>query len=242
MLEKLRAPEDHTSVIRMIKTIGNSCLGLLETIDDFELRKIKPRVLKLTDGGPGVGKSNRDVRFRAAEKVLIDNLDFYTRIHRASGDCRNEVDRTQATVGKTISDGGSIPWEYKKLDIESDNVKQMSIEEIENLEDEIYKFNVTQTCKDLSRRVENAPGPRGGFITGLVSYKKDELFFNDELSLKRFLDTAPSKRQTVSGFHYYDQVTKFYEAHFTEGELYMEYVRFNCEDTLDSICDFCRKD
>lgn len=241
VLETLQAAEDHTSVIHMIKSIGNSCLGLLETIDDFELRKIKPRVLELTDGGPGVGKSNRDVRFRAAEKVLIDNLDFYTRIHRASGDCQNEVERTQAAVGKAISDGGSIPWEYKKLDIESDNVKQMSIEEIENLEDEIYKFNVTQTCKDLSRRVENAPGPRGGFMTGLVSYKKDELFFNDELSLKMFLDTAPSKRQTVPGFHYYDQVTKFYETHFTEGELYIEYVRFNCEDTLDSICDFCRK-
>ncbi|CAC5417724.1 unnamed protein product [Mytilus coruscus] len=210
-------------------------------LNEFELRKTKPRVLELTDGGPGVGKSNRDFRFRAAEKVLIDNLDFYTRIHRATVDCQNEVERTQAAVGKAISDGGSIHWEYKQLDIEDNDIKQMTIDEIEKTDDDINKFNVTQTCKDLAMRVENSPGPRGGFMTGLVvGCDKEQLYFYDETALKYYLDTAPSKRQNVPGYHYFQKVSKFYDTHFTEGELYMEFVRFNCEDTTNQICEICK--
>lgn len=239
--EKLRSPKEEDDFELLIEDVGVCCTTLIETVKGFKLRRSKSRVLELTDGGPGVGKSNRDVRFRAAEKVLLDNLDFYTRIHRASGDCQNEVERTQAAVGKAISDGGSIPWEYKTLDISDDNVKNMSIEDIEKLEDEINKFNVTQTCKDLSRRVESAPGPRGGFMSGLVSYDKDELFFNDDANLKQFLDTAPSKRSALPGFNYYQKVSNFYDNHFSEGELYMEFVRFNCAElsTNDELCEFC---
>lgn len=238
--EQLGDIETSEDVQELIENVAHSCTQLLNMLNDFELRKTKPRVLELTDGGPGVGKSNRDVRFRAAEKVLIDNLDFYTRIHRATGDCQNEVERTQAAVGKAISDGGSIHWEYKQLDIEDDEIKQMTIDEIEKTEDDINKFNVTQTCKDLAMRVENSPGPRGGFMTGIVvGCDKEQLYFNDETALKCYLDTAPSKRQNVPGYHYFQKVSKFYDTHFTEGELYMEYVRFNCEDTTNQICEIC---
>lgn len=99
-----------------------------------------------------------------AEKVMIQELDFYTLIHRASGDCQNEVERTQSAVGKAISEGGSINWEYKSLDIHSEHsehVHNMNLEQLEVYEDEIYMHNVTETCKELAMRIENSPGPLG---------------------------------------------------------------------------------
>ena len=67
---------------------------------ELHLPPIRPRVLEQTDAGPGVGVSNKQVQFRAVEKVCLEELDFYTRVHLASGDCQNLVERTQAAVGK----------------------------------------------------------------------------------------------------------------------------------------------
>ncbi|CAC5426571.1 unnamed protein product [Mytilus coruscus] len=181
--------------------IGN-CTGLLKLFDGLHLRKLKPRVQELTDAGPGVGKSNRDIRFRAAEKVLIENLDFYSR--RATGDCQNEVERTQSAVGKAISD-----------DL------------------------ISETCKDLARRVQNSAGPSRGFMIGLVSNTKDGMFFSDETSLKNYLDTAQTKRHMLPRYNYYKKNSDFYASHFEDGELYIEYVKFKCEEKNGTTCEYC---
>jgi len=203
----IQSPDDINELKGLYENIVSNCSIFLKTLKNFNVRKLKPRVLELTDAGPGVGKSNRDVRFRAAEKVLIQNLDLFTRIHRATGDCQNEVERTQSAVGKAITDGGSIHWEYKILDINSEQVKQMSFEELEKHEDEINKYNVIETCKDLSMRIDSSPGPRGGLMTGLVADLKEDMFFNDEVTLKAYLDTAPTKRHLQPGFNYYKKVS-----------------------------------
>lgn len=223
----------------MYENLLSSCSHFIELIEGLKLRKLKPRVLELTDAGPGVGKSNRDVKFRAAEKVMIQELDFYTRIHRATGDCQNEVERTQSAVGKAISDGGSINWEYKSLDIHSEQVHNMNLEQLEVYEDEIYMHNVTETCKELAMRIENSPGPRGGFMVGLVADLKDNMFFNDDKTLKAFLDAARTKKCDLPGYNYYKTISDFYESHFDEGELYLEFVKFRCEEKTGTICKFC---
>ncbi|CAC5411070.1 unnamed protein product [Mytilus coruscus] len=110
-----------------------------------------PQVLELTDAGPGVGKSNRDVRFRAAEKILIDNLDFYTGIHKATGDRQNEVERTQVAVGKALSDGGSIYWEYKQLDVTNEAEK---VDKIAHVEGHLSR----QRAISVFKKSDNAPG------------------------------------------------------------------------------------
>ncbi|KAG8175760.1 hypothetical protein JTE90_029245 [Oedothorax gibbosus] len=89
---------------------------ILTTINAYELPKVRPRVVELTDAGPGVGVSNIEVRIRSAEKVMIHNLDRLTRIHRSRGDSgQNEAERTNALIGNAISDGGSIKWDYFKI-------------------------------------------------------------------------------------------------------------------------------
>ena len=115
---------DISDLTSLYESLSRECSSLIKTVSELKLPATKPRVLELTDAGPGVGISNRDVKFRAAEKVIIDNLDFYSRVHRATGDCQNEFERTQAAVGKAFVDGGSIQWEYKKVDIHDENVKK----------------------------------------------------------------------------------------------------------------------
>lgn len=75
------------------------------------------------------------------KKSKLDNLDLYARIHRATGDCQNEVERTQATVGRAIVDGGSIQWKHKCIE-ENDDAKQLTFDEYEKLEEEITIYNV----------------------------------------------------------------------------------------------------
>ena len=49
------------------------------------------------------------------ENVCLEKLDFYTRVHLASGDCQNPVERTQAAVGKAMANGNRIHWEHEQV-------------------------------------------------------------------------------------------------------------------------------
>ena len=97
----------------------------------------RPRVIELTDGGPGVSVGNHDVQFRLAERARIINADYLIRLHLASGDSsQNEVGRCQSYLGDAICDGGSISWEYKLPfeGIPEDKLKEMSSEQLEESE------------------------------------------------------------------------------------------------------------
>ena len=59
------------------------CKTLLNLISSFSLPALKPRVLELTDAGPGVGCNNSEVQFRMVEKILIHKLDKIVGIHPA---------------------------------------------------------------------------------------------------------------------------------------------------------------
>ena len=65
--------------------------------------------MELTDGGPGVGVSNFEVRFRDAEIALLHNSDQRARLHRATNDSgQNEAERSNACIGDALVDGGSL--------------------------------------------------------------------------------------------------------------------------------------
>ena len=94
----------------------------LKKISDLNLPLVKPCILELTDGGPGVGVSNLEVRFRDAELAMIHDSDRYARITRATVDfCQNEAERSNACIGEALVGGGSLRWEYyKKYHVLSD--------------------------------------------------------------------------------------------------------------------------
>ncbi len=75
----------------------------LECISGMNLPKSKARVVDLTDAGPGVGITNKEVKFRTVEEIRVINHDYYIRHHLAPGDSsHNEVERIQSYVGMCI--------------------------------------------------------------------------------------------------------------------------------------------
>ena len=82
------------------------CEEILAVLGDMHLPETKPRVLELTDAGPGVGCSNGAVQCRMAKTILIHGSGKVDRVHRARGESgQNEADRTNASIDDTQSTG-----------------------------------------------------------------------------------------------------------------------------------------
>lgn len=60
--------------------------------------------------------------------------------------------------------------------------------------------------------------------------------------MKDFLDASEAKRRYLPVYHYYTKLQSFYEKHFEEGELYIEFRKTSCVEGINSgaICDFCK--
>lgn len=117
---------------------------ILKKISEFNLAPLKPCILELTDGGPGVGVSNFEVRFRDAEIALLHNSDRRARLHRATNDSgQNEAERSNACIGDALVDGGSLNWEYYEQyhGLEEEDLKRMSAKELEDLENDRMQKN-----------------------------------------------------------------------------------------------------
>lgn len=84
-----------------VRDVADNILSCLVIIKDrSQIPKLKSRIIDLTDAGPGVGITNREVRFRTIQEVRIAQYDYYIRHHLAPGDSsQNEVERIQSYVG-----------------------------------------------------------------------------------------------------------------------------------------------
>lgn len=108
------------SEVKETNHTGNELLGLyskltgeitrlLEFIGALKLPQVKPRQNEFTDGGPGVGVSNFQSRFRSAEWFCIHSLDRLLRVHRVTGDSsQKEAERMNAAIGNAMVDGRSL--------------------------------------------------------------------------------------------------------------------------------------
>ena len=101
LMDKIKLPNSGLVVLPEFESLFaviESCLSFIETLN---LPTQKPRVVDLTDAGPGVGITNNDVCYGIAQEILITNIDYYIRHHLAPGDSsHNEVERIQSYVGK----------------------------------------------------------------------------------------------------------------------------------------------
>ena len=179
-------------------------------IAELNLPTGKRDVLFATDAGPVVGCSNNEVRFRDAEVAQILNFDRLNRIHRAHDDSgQNEAERSNACIGEAIVDGGALEWRYHEaLDsLENRDVKNLSIDELNKLEENAMEQNAWCVAKDVTERIQGEPGPAGDLMHSFVTpQREDQLFFNTE-QLKQFVSTAESKQNDVPGHAYFNPLT-----------------------------------
>ena len=70
--------------------------------------------------------------------------------------------------------------------------------------------------------------------------KRRPIFFNTE-QLKQLVSTAESKRNDITGHAYFKTINASIEQHVHVGELYLEYIKGDCQQNSGVLCEFCTK-
>lgn len=225
------------------QVVITECEEILAVLGDMHLPETKPRVLELTDAGPGVGCSNGAVQYRMAETILVHGLDKVVRVHRARGDSgQNEAERTNASIGDALVTGETLQWEYHKRfeGMSREEINALSLHEYEVLEEQRMKKNAWRAAADLAEQVDGEPAPNG-FISCRVTPNESEQFLWDRDHLEKYISAkSETSKLTLPGSGYYSQLERFCQLHFQRGELYIEYVKGSCEKNGE-LCDFCRE-
>ncbi|XP_070539440.1 uncharacterized protein [Ptychodera flava] len=227
---------------KMYTHLISQCDTLLSKITEMRLPPVRPIVCELTDAGPGVGIRNHDVRFRSAERIRIHNIDRMTRLHLARGDSSyNEVERTNAAIGNALVDGGGIKWDYHSPfeDLSPEEIQQLPLDDYTVRIENAMESNAFRVATDLACRVDDAPGPGGDFMKSYVTPKQDRQFFFDKPYLDRFTAASKGQKKMVPGHAYYTKLQQFIDDHYEIGDLYMEFLKFDCIKRLGHKCDFC---
>ncbi len=200
--------------------------------------KLKSDILEMTDKGPGVSIGNKDVKFRIAERVRVQGLDRFGRMHMARDDNgKNEAERSNAAIGNAVCDGGALEWDFFKLfDGDENKLAQCSPAELKNEEDQVMYKNALKICEDLVYRVDDAPGPAGDFMKAYVTPAKQ--FFWDKQYLNRFIDCPVANRETCPGHGWYEKLEHFIDTHIEIGDMHLEFLKGSCGNPEQ--CDWCK--
>ena len=225
---------DGSILLPSMDRLAECCKKLKEEIFSLELPMMRPRVVDLTDAGPGVGINNYEVFYRMAQESLICNYDYYARVHLAPGDSSmNEVERIQSSVGDAMADGGYIEWEHRKKfhDLSDEEVMSMSPTDLSAHEERRMKHNAFMVCEEIAARIDGNVAPNG-YMKAYPSKKVENLFYWDSEYLGNFLKDIHCE---VPGAGFYNMLKRYMDSHAKIGEKNLEIVK--CQDT--DQCQFC---
>ncbi|MCP3927916.1 MAG: hypothetical protein GY705_02310 [Bacteroidetes bacterium] len=101
------------------------------------------------------------------------------------------------------------------------------------------KRNAWKVCEEVISRVDDAPGPGcNDYMKAYVTPSKEEMFFWDKNYLMEYVHKSKGQKAQAPGHGYYAKLDEFIQRHFKIGELFMEFVKNNCEN---AECEFCAK-
>ncbi|XP_065130789.1 uncharacterized protein [Paramisgurnus dabryanus] len=222
------------------KPLIKACQDLLKHLDITPMPMVCPQIIELTDAGPGVGVSNFEVRFRAAEKIRIHSTDLLCRIHRAREDSgQNEAERLNACLGEAICDGGTIQWQIfsETHGLTETEISTMTRLVLEDHAQKMMENNAWAVAEEVRLRIDQSPAP-AGFTRALTVEKTELQFFYNREFLQRYMTSGKTQRSSVPGHNYFQKIESFIDRHFEIGELYMEFLKGSCKGS-GSLCDFC---
>ena len=131
---------------------------------------------------------------------------------------------------------------YEALDgLTKDEKEALSFEDIKNLEELTMERNAWKVAKEVAERINHEPGPAGDFIHSFLTPERSSQFFFNTQQLRQFVSSSEAKRNNVPGGAYFKKITTIIEEHMEVGELYLEYVKGNCQKTKGTMCEFCTK-
>lgn len=221
----------------------DQCKELLRQIADLRLPPVYPRLLELTDAGPGVGVSSAECRWRLLERARIHNSDKILRIHCAREDSgQNEAERLNACMGDALFDGGSLKWQvYTPLHgLSEEEVRSLTSSEVEEHRHKNMEKNAWAVSEEVYLRIDDSPAPQG-FISAFLVDKPENLFFINQDLMLQYHHTSETNKSSVPGHGYFAKLESFENNHCEKGELYMEYRKMACKEKVGELCDFCKE-
>ena len=229
---------------RAMNPILDQCDEVLRMIACLRLPPVYPRLLELTDAGPGVGMSSAESRIRILERARMHGNEKVLRIHRAREDSgQNEAERLKACIGDALCDGGSLKWQiYETLQgLSEEEVKSLSTSELDAHSSNVMEKNAWAVAEEVCLRIDDFQAPRGYISAFLVDRPENQFSYNREY-LKEYLGVTNNQKSSVPGYGYFSKLEKFESLHCEKGELYMEYRRMSCKERNGQLCKFCEKD
>ena len=138
-----------------------------------------------------------------------------------------------------VSHDGEPIWDHFQAFPDGD-LENVSLEEYKDKVDEKMKKNAWKVCEEVVTRVDDAPGPgQKDYIKAFQTPEKNKMFFWDKQYLLDYIHKPKSQKSAAPGHGYYSKIEKFMSDHFEIGELYIEYIRYGCDDPDE--CEFCGK-
>lgn len=168
---------------RVLNPVLDQCDQVLRRIACLRLPPVYPRLLELTDAGPGVGVSSAESRIRILEKARMHGNEKVLRIHRAREDSgQNEAERLNACIGDALCDGGSLKWQiYETLHgLSEEEVKSLSTSELDAHSSKIMEKNAWAVAEEVCLRIDDSPEPRRYVSAFLVDRPENHFFYNRE--------------------------------------------------------------
>ena len=145
-------------------------------------------------------------------------------------------------IGDAVVDGKTIEWEKRKRfeGMTEEEIAGLSVKDYDTLEEERMRKNCWDVSKELTRRIDGAP-VLGEFIHCQTSVKSEDMYFFNKDVLKQYIDTTSIvNRDRIPGSGYIAKIYSFIEQHYIQGEMFVEYCKGWCAETLDGeLCTFC---
>jgi len=93
----------------------------------------------------------------------------------------------------------------------------------------------------LKKSINHEPGPAGDYMQSfLTPHKTAQFFFNTE-QLCQFVSAPDSKKKDIPGSAYFKKISMFMEEYVQVEELFLEYIKGDCQNTNKTLCGFCAK-
>ena len=136
-----------------------------------------------------------------------------------------------------------MKFEYFTLydGLSEEQINDMTAEDLESYAKYNKKRNAWAVAKEVQLRSDDEKGPANDFLKCYVTEQVEEQFFFNKDELLQYCSVSISKKHTVPGHVYFDEIFKFVRDHVEIGELYMEYKKGSCEIYTQNKCDYSAK-
>lgn len=254
MLELVNELQNLELKIKECKIVQSKCEDLFSAITMKvkslmqQLQHIIPKHksidIQTTDAGPGVGTSEKLVKFRLAEMFIINDLDLQARFHYAPRDSKTHVvERVMSRLNDALGDGSFIPINRDNILEELGPEKVFLLDKNKLTEkNELINQEAARSCaQKVCQKYVGVPC-MGSTLYPHVADARDlyqNFFFDEKYARKCSQATSNKKFNQLPGKAYYSKIQDFISKTYRIYNNGVEGIRqdgtFRCSEEVSRI-------